>query len=202
MRVVCFLLILFTLSFQRKNNFLKILEDTDDCKEKSFLPNEENVKIIGRFYQNKNITWIVHSGSSLEFYITGNSAEISLVGDSNIYSDINLRPRFGIYINDKLLLDSLMNDLELNVKLFENEEEKKMKVKIMLLSENKYGGIGIKNINVYTCKNLKIIEPVEKKNLSIEFIGDSMTCAYGVEEKDENKHFKTSQKILVNHMHI
>ena len=202
MRVVCFLLILFTLSFQRKNNFLKILEDTDDCKEKSFLPNEENVKIIGRFYQNKNITWIVHSGSSLEFYIRGNSAEISLVGDSNIYSDINLRQRFGIYINDKLLLDSLMNDLELNVKLFENEEEKKMKVKIMLLSENKYGGIGIKNINVYTCKNLKIIEPVEKKNLSIEFIGDSMTCAYGVEEKDENEHFKTSQKILVNHMHI
>ena len=65
MKIVYFLLILFTLSFQRKNNFLKILEDTDDCKEKSFLPNEENVKIIGRFYQNKNITWIVHSGSSL-----------------------------------------------------------------------------------------------------------------------------------------
>ena len=55
------------------------------------------MKIIGCFYQKNNITWIVHSGSSLEFYIAGNSAEIILVGDSNIYYDINLRPRFGIY---------------------------------------------------------------------------------------------------------
>ena len=109
--------------------------------------------------------------NTLEFYITGNSAEISLVGDSNIYSDINLRPRFGIYIN---------------------EEQKKVKIKIMLLSENKYGGIGIKHINVYSCTNNNIIEPTEKKNISIEFIGDSMTCAYGVEGKDQNEHFKTS----------
>ena len=62
----------------------------------------------------------------------------------------------------------------------------------MLLSENRYGGIGIKNIKVNSCNNLKIIEPTNKKDLSIEFIGDSMTCAYGVEGKDENEHFKTS----------
>lgn len=192
MKITLFLLILFTLSFQKKDNFFKQLEDTDDCKEKSFMPTEKNVKIIGRFYQKNNVTWIVHSGSSLEFYITGITAKISLVGDSNIYSDIILRPRFGIYINDKLFLDSLMNELELNVQLFKNEEEKKTKVKIMLLSENKYGGIGIKEIRVNTCSNLKVIEPTEKKDLSIEFIGDSMTCAYGVEGKDENEHFKTS----------
>lgn len=192
MKKIFFLLLIITLSFQRQNNFFQKLGDTDDCKEKSFLPNEENVKIIGRFYQKKNITWIVHSGSSLEFYITGNSANIILVGDSNIYSDIDLRPRFGIYINDKLFLDSLMNELELNIELFKNEEEKKIKVKIMLLSENRYGGIGIKNINIYSCNNLKMIEPTRKKKLSIEFIGDSMTCAYGVEGKNENEHFKTS----------
>ena len=186
------LILLFTLSFQRKNNFFQKLENTDDCKEKSFLPNEENVKIIGRFYQKNDVTWIVHSGSSLEFYITGISAEINLVGDSNIYSNIELRPRFGIYINDELLFDLLMSELDINLELFKNEEEKKTKVKIMLLSENKYGGIGIKNINVYTCNKRNIIEPVAKKNLSIEFIGDSMTCAYGVEGKDENEHFKTS----------
>ena len=184
------LLILFTLSFQ--SNINEKLEDTDDCKKKSFLPTEENVKIIGRFYQKSDITWIVHSGSALEFYITGISANIDIVGDSTIYSDADLRPRFGIYINDKLFLDSLMKDLELNIELFKNEEETKTKIKIMLLSENRYGGIGIKNINVYACSNQKIIEPETKKDLSIEFIGDSMTCAYGVEGKDENEHFKTS----------
>ena len=190
--VFLLLLILFTLSFQKNNNFNEKLEDTDDCKKKSFLPTEENVKIIGRFYQKSDITWIVHSGSALEFYITGISANIDIVGDSTIYSDADLRPRFAIYINDKLFLDSLIKDLELNIELFKNKEETKTKIKIMLLSENRYGGIGIKNINVYACSNQKIIEPETKKDLSIEFIGDSMTCAYGVEGKDENEHFKTS----------
>jgi hypothetical protein len=37
-----------------------------------------------------------------------------------------------------------MNFLELNIELFKNEEETKTKVKIMLLSENRYAGIGIK----------------------------------------------------------
>ena len=193
MKNISILLLLISLSFQSEiSSFQKYEDDADDCKDLSILPNEENMKIIGRFYQDNNITWIVHSGSALEFYITGKFAEIILVGDSNIYSDKDLRPRFGIYINDELFLDSLMNELELHIELFKNEEDNKNKVKIMLLSENKYGGIGIKKVNVYTCSTQKIVEPEKKNNFSIEFIGDSMTCAYGVEGKDQNEHFKTS----------
>ena len=192
--LIVFILIsfLFNFSIQKEINFNKNHKTEDICKELTFLPIEQNVKIIGRFYQDKNITWIVHSGSAIEFYLTGNSAEILIVGDSNIYSDIDLRPRFGIYIDDELFLDSIINEIELNVVLFKNKEEKKTKIKVILLSENKYGGIGIKNINVYSCSNLTVIEPVDKKKLTIEFIGDSMTCAYGVEGKDQNEHFKTS----------
>ena len=182
----------FILSNNIKNIFFTKIKSKDDCKELNYLPIEQNVKITGRFYQNQNITWIVHSGSSIEFYVIGNSVEITLVGDSSIYSEIDLRPRFGIYINDKLFLDSTINELELNIELFKNETIQKSKIKIMLLSENKHGGVGIKNINIYTCSKNKTIEPVEKKDLSIEFIGDSMTCAYGVEGKDQNEHFKTT----------
>ena len=119
MKNISSLLLLISLSFQSKiSSFQKYEDDADDCKDLSILPNEENMKIIGRFYQDNNITWIVHSGSALEFYITGKFTEIILVGDSNIYSDKDLRPRFGIYINDELFLDSLMNDLELHIELF------------------------------------------------------------------------------------
>ena len=196
MKIIFLFLILtlffFCLSSHTKINSINRYKAEDDCKEFTFLPTEKNVKTIGRFYQNKNTTWIVHSGSAIEFYLKGISAEILILGDSTIYADEDLRPRFAIYIDDELFLDSIINELELNIKLFENEEEKKVKVKVMLLSENKYGGIGIKNINVYSCTNLNIIEATPKKNLSIEFIGDSMTCAYGVEGKDQNEHFKTS----------
>ena len=183
---------IFILSSQKSINFPDKIEATDDCKELSYLAIEKNVKITGRYYQDKNITWIVHSGSSLEFYAIGNSLNMLLIGDSSIYAEGDLRPRFGIYLDDKLFLDSTMNDLELKIELFKNEKMRKSKVKIMLLSENKYGGVGIRNINVYTCSNQKAINPTEKKNVTIEFIGDSMTCAYGVEGKDQNEHFKTT----------
>ena len=113
MKNISILLLLISLSFQSEiNSFKKYVYLADDCQDLSFLPNEENMKIIGRFYKDKNnIAWIAHSGSALEFYITGKYAEIILVGDSNIYSKEDLRPRFAIYINDELFLDSLMNDL-------------------------------------------------------------------------------------------
>ena len=193
MKVEFLFLILLSLSFQRKSNLLnQKIENIKECKELVYLPTEENVKIIGRYYQNNDETWIIQSGSALEFYITGISAEITLVGDSTIYSDITLRPRFAVYINDNLQIDSLMNDLETNIILFQTEKDTKNKIKVMLLSENKYGGIGIKKITVNTCIDSKVIEPTEKRDLSIEFIGDSLTCAYGVEGKDEYEHFKTS----------
>jgi lysophospholipase L1-like esterase len=86
-----------------------------------------------------------------------------------------------------------MGELEKTVGLFKIDEDKKFKVKIMLLSENNNGGFGIKSINTYICSNtIKAIEPTEKKKVSIEFLGDSITCAYGVEGKDQTENFKTT----------
>ena len=180
--------------FQKKLDFFEpILKGTDDCKDKSFPPIEENVKFSGRVYQKEETTWLVHSGSSIEFYITGSKIEVVLVGDSHIYSAADFRPRFGIFVDDKLFLDSTMKELELNVELYKAEDqEKTVKVKIMLLSENNNGGIGIKSINTYICSNRRAIDPAEKKKINIEFLGDSITCAYGVEGKDQNENFKTT----------
>ena len=182
------LLILLSVSFQKKIDFLKA---TDDCKDKSFSPTEENVKFSGRIYQKDVTTWLVQSGSFIEFYLTGSKADLVLVGDESIYSDANFRPRYGIFIDDNLLLDSTIGELEQNIGLFKIDEDKTFKIKIILLSENNNGGFGIKTINTYVCSNQKAIEPTEKKKISIEFLGDSITCAYGVEGKDQNENFKT-----------
>ena len=182
------LLILLSVSFQKKIDFLKA---TDDCKDKSFPITEENVKFSGRIYQKDDTTWLVQSGSFIEFYLTGSKADLVLVGDESIYSDANFRPRYGIFIDDNLLLDSTIGELEQNIGLFKIDEDKTFKIKIMLLSENNNGGFGIKTINTYVCSNQKAIEPTENKKISIEFLGDSITCAYGVEGKDQNENFKT-----------
>ena len=184
------LVIIFNISQHKK--IQSFLQATDDCKEKSFLTTEENVKFTGRVYQDEDTTWLVQSGSSVEFYITGSKIELLLVGDESVYAQPDFRPRFAIYVDDKLFKDSTMSDLELNVLLLENEEDTKLKVKVMLLSENNNGGFGIKGINTYVCSNQIAIEPVENKKLNIEFLGDSITCAYGVEGKDQNENFKTT----------
>ena len=186
----CFILISLLFIISSKENIENI---NVECVEKNFLPNEENVKITGRFFQKDDITWLIQSGSSIEFYITAYSAEIYFVGDSSINQIPSLRPRFAIYISDKLYFDYTVNELKFIVQLFSHETEEKTKIKVILLSENLFGGVGIKNIN--TCSSnidKKIIEPLTKKNLKIEFIGDSITCAYGVEGKNEFESFKTT----------
>ena len=166
-----------------------ILADT--CTEQIFAATKENVKLIGRYYQNEGVHWIVHSGSAIEFYATGNSAQVVLVGGGSIYNDPNYRTRFAVYVDDEILLDSTMSELELPIDLFKGSSEKTVKVKVMLLSEANNGGIGIKTIIINSC-NENPIKPTEKKKLSIEFIGDSITCAYGVEGANQYENFKTT----------
>ena len=163
----------------------------DSCKDLSFLPTKENVKILGRYYQAEDITSIVHSGSAIEFYATGLSAEVVLTGGNSIYNEEKYRPRFGVYVDDEIILDTLMAELELTVNLFKESKEKTVKVKVMMLSEANNGGIGIKSININSCSETPI-KPTERKKLNIEIIGDSITAAYGVEGENQYENFKTS----------
>ena len=85
-----------------------------------------------------------------------------------------------------------MSEKEKKIKLFNNEIEQKIKIKIILLSEAIFGCIGIKNIIVISSLSENLaIKPTENKKYKIEFIGDSITCAYGIEAKAPNEYFDT-----------
>ena len=178
------IIFLFLLSFT--------ISKEQDCKEMEITPNSENVKFIGRFYIKDKVIWLVLSGSAIEFYLIGKSAEINIVGDGNgIYLSEDQRARYAIYIDDKQLIDTTIGELEKTIELFKNSEEKKIKVRIILLSEGSHGAIGIKSININTCSE-KAIKPSEYKDLRIEYIGDSITCAWGIESASEADPFKTT----------
>ena len=163
----------------------------DACKDLSFLPTKENVKITGRYFQKNDITWVVQSGSAVEFYVTGKSAQVVIAGGNSIYNDEKYRPRLGVYVDDKIVFDKIMDQLEVTVDLIKETEEKTVKAKVMLLSEANNGGVGVKSINVNSCSDTPV-KPVEKKKLSIEIIGDSITAGYGVEGASQYENFKTS----------
>ena len=179
---------------RRKTAFLFNLNKAvlaDNCKDLTFLPVKENVKIIGRYYQKNDITWVVQSGSAVEFYATGLSAQVIIAGGNSIYNDEKYRPRLGVYVDDEIVLDKIMDELEVTVDLFKGTTEKTAKIKVMLLSEANNGGVGVKSININSCSGTPI-KPVEKKKLTIEIIGDSISAAYGVEGANQYENFKTS----------
>ena len=164
-----------------------------EYKKYTFNPDSNKVKNIGRFFLRDEIIYLAQSGSAIEFYIIGKSAEVVLAGDGpTILHEDYEKPRYAVYVNEILLLDTTISEKEKIILLFNNEIEQKYKIKIILLSEAILGCIGIKNINALSSYSEdKIINPTEKKKYSIEFIGDSITCAYGIEAQAPSEFFDT-----------
>lgn len=164
---------------------------TGEFAEQVINISDENVKYIGRNIYEDNIAWLVQSGSAIEFTVTGKSAEITINGDSFIESDEKYRPRYAVIVDGEIIIDELLSVNEKSVELFSGDVSRTSVVKVIHLSEANNGAVGVSNIKVNSDVPAPVA-PTEKKDLQIEFIGDSITCAYGVEGKDQYENFKTS----------
>lgn len=169
----------------------KALLTTGEFVEKNYAATEENVKLVGRTMYSNDTTWLVQSGSAVEFTITGKSAAITLAGDSSINNDENYRSRYAVLVDGEIIADDVMSTPEKTLTLFDGETSRTAKIKIIHLSEAMNGAIGVKNISVTSNQPVPIC-PEPEKALSIEFIGDSITCAYGVEGLSSYESFKTT----------
>ena len=166
-------------------------DDTGEVKSQTVSVSEENSKLIGRTLEKDGVTWLVHSGSAMECTVTGTEASVTICGDGGINSDEKYRPRYGVYVDGELIKDVVMSEKEQTVELFSGTSARTAAVKVMHLSEANNGCIGVKGITV-TSSSTKPVKPTPKKDLTIEFIGDSITCAYGVEAESQYVGFSTS----------
>lgn len=147
----------------------------------------DNAKLQSRTFTTDGMLWLVQSGSAAEFTVSGRNASLTLAGSSGIN---NFDPRYAVYVDDKMICDEVMADREAAVSLWK-DEDKTAAVKVMLLSEAMYGGIGIRSVEVESSSAQPVV-PAEKAPLTIEFIGDSITCGYGVESKSPSDPFTTA----------
>ena len=168
-----------------------LAENAGNLKTLTVPVSENNAKLIGRTLKTDGITWLVHSGSAAEFTINGTEASVTICGDSGINSDEKYRPRYGVYVDGKLVKDVVMGEKEQTVKLFSGTASRTATVKIIHLSEANNGCIGVKDLTV-TSSSSTPVKPTPKKELMIEFIGDSITCAYGVEAGSQYESFSTA----------
>lgn len=165
---------------------------TGEFSEQTIPVTNENTKYIGRnIYDENKITWLVQSGSAVEFTINGKSAEITINGDEFTESDEKYRPRYAVIVDGEIILDELLSVKEKTVRLFEDTKARNATVRIIHLSEANNGAVGVSSIKVDSDVAVPVM-PTAEKSLSIEFIGDSITCAYGVEGANQYEGFMTS----------
>lgn len=159
---------------------------------KNFRINEENVRILGRTKEVNNIRYINYSCSGIEFEFVGTSVSVVLCTDNSKWEDI-FKAWVAVFIDDeetpskRILLDS---DEDI-YKVYESETSRKVKIRLMKMSEAAFSKVGIKEIII---EGEGEIVPTKSKERRIEFIGDSITCGYGIEGIFEKDVFNTTQE--------
>ncbi|MCQ2584930.1 MAG: GDSL-type esterase/lipase family protein [Treponema sp.] len=152
---------------------------------------KENVKFLGRTYYDGDILWNCFSATGVAFETDSSKVEITLAGDNKA----NGQPvegntsvcRVAVFVDGERTHNILMQNREEKITVFEKISGSH-EIKIIKLSESTHSVFGIKTISV---DDGKTISPVNENKLKIEFVGDSITCGYGVDDEKRNHHFST-----------
>ncbi|WP_342435502.1 GDSL-type esterase/lipase family protein [Paenibacillus sp. FSL L8-0436] len=153
-----------------------------------FKATEQHVKIIGRTHYYNEVLWLALSGGGVEFSFHGRKAEITLKGDAVASTGNNLA-RIGISVNGKRVIDDQLDTPIKTYTVFESDTVQDITVTVIKLSEAAMSTVGIQEIAVDAADGIK---PTPPKLHTIEFIGDSITCGYGVDDEYELHSFSTA----------
>lgn len=149
-----------------------------DLQAEIFLPTEDNVKVLGRTEMIDDVRWCGWSGSGIEFVFAGKSCKVTLRGDE-LYDSDEHSARVAVYVNGERVKDFRMTDgdgPEMQIPILESDEFTAATIGIVKLSEVSDSTVGIVSIEA-----IGMITPLNDKAKHIEFIGDSITCGYGVD---------------------
>lgn len=158
---------------------------------KIYKPTADYVKLLGRAYYDDfdEETICAYSGTGCEFTFNGTSVNITVTGDSAAKANnSDNAARFAIYVNGERTQDIMLDEEEKTINVYEGEGGENVTVSLVKLSETANSTLSISSIEV----NGGEINPTPEKELYIEFVGDSITCGYGVDDEDRNHHFSTS----------
>ena len=164
--------------------------ESDALTNNTYEPTADFVKPLGRaFYDDFDEELIcAYSGTGCEFTVTGTSVSLTINGDNAATSgNIDNAARFAIYVDGEKTMDMQLEEQQKVLNVFESESEKTATISLVKLSETANSTLSIDSIDV-----VGTITPTPEKERYIEFIGDSITCGYGVDDENRNHHFSTS----------
>ena len=151
----------------------------------------KNVKYLGRTRLFGDTLFLSLSGSGIEFEYTGKGPDITFIGGgaSEVPDNEGNYARVAIYVDGIRQQDFQIDKKVISVHIAVNSGEKKSIIRIIKLSECAMSLVGIKPFEIADGETVK---PTPQKDIKIEFIGDSITCGYGIDDPDPMHNFKTS----------
>lgn len=157
-----------------------------------FLACSEHMKISGRTMEINGVRYLDYSGAFVEFVFTGKRVSATLWSNSHTMEDI-YKAWVAVFVDDhdEPVKRFSLEQEEAEYVLFESEVEVTVTIRLLKVSEEAFGKVGIKKI---TTDNDKALIPTGKKMRTMEFIGDSITCGYGIEGIFEVDIFNTTQE--------
>ncbi len=185
--LLVFIMLIIILAF-----FFIAARKSTELSTKSFVADDQHVKVTGRTAFLDGKRWLTFSAGQIEFEFYGTAVSIDILGDSiSEGSDNSARQaHIGIELDGERVIDTLItsknNTFEV---LADNGQEPAWHtVSVMKLSEVNQSSCAITGI---TTKSSGDIRPTQDKDLYIEFIGDSLTCGYGVLGESPEEPFLT-----------
>ncbi len=150
-------------------------------------PDWHNVKPLGR-------TWpvgdegllLAFSGTGVEFAFTGTSCVVWIGGDcrADDPAAANDHARIAVYLDGERVVDAMITSAVKSFRI--TAEEGEHVARIVKLSETAMSVCLIHSIEADN------IRPTADKVHLVEFVGDSITCGYGVDDEDPEHHFVTA----------
>lgn len=148
--------------------------------------NLDKVRLIGRVMPIEDTLWLALSGTGVEFIATGAKVRITFVADDTWSGVSENRARIAVYVDGIRTVDRLLDKQEVTITAFEEGNTATHLVRVIKLSESAMSTCGIAKIETDGT-----IRPTECREKLIEFVGDSITCGYGVDDEDRDHHFAT-----------
>jgi len=163
---------------------------------KTFIPSNEYVKVLGRTIMLDDVRLLCTSGSGVEFEYTGSRLMVTFLGDSSSEKNddvIKWRdiPRVQVIVDGHIMLDTAIRNAKEKYVVYGEEPSTpvdKHVVRIIKLSEPRMSSVGLGEIEI-DAEAMPV--PTPNKSKLVEFIGDSITCGYGVDTQHELCPFST-----------
>lgn len=159
----------------------------------NLLENDKNYRIGGRYTWQENILYLAYSASYIEFCCEGTCTVTAELISDGIPEGKEYTAWAAVFVNDEAQ-PSRRFELKQGTHtytLYEANQKENVKIRFMKYSEAAFSSMGIQAIQVEDGAILSVPQTPEKL---IQFIGDSITCGYGIEGTVDVDVFNTTQE--------